>query len=366
MGKTGYSITLRREHKGQPWGIRINGGCDLGKPIVVTRAALGSPADKQLKPGDEILQIADYDARDIRHQDAQMLFRDAGNTIKVVIYRESPIIPSRDSSVEPLALPRALATLPEHQYDPIGPMIFNTALVDTSRSSSRASTHKQEVEDEQHALLEQPYRTTPLVLPGAKVKKDFGPTESYLRHHPNPKFRQAPPHPLLPHDIAMKQKVADTVLQKVVEEAGPGKQVISKQFNSPIGLYSEQNIVDSINQQTGAGVPGTPSPVLMRPNPRLSYKKTVVYDPAKSETYKALQDQELGDHIQEVTVPVTHKVFSPVKQKTPPATSASPRSAPHPVPGPQGHMNSIGHSDEIQQSYTFKRLMHMVQSEGVY
>ncbi|CAH1392347.1 unnamed protein product [Nezara viridula] len=251
MGKTGYSITLKREHSGQPWGLRISGGCDLGKPIVVTRAAIGSPADKQLKAGDEILQIGDYDARDIRHQDAQMLFRDAGNTIKIVVYRESPMIPSRDSSVEPLALPRALATLPEHQYEPIGPMIFNTALVDTSRSSSRASTHKQEVEEEQHALLEQPYRTTPLVLPGAKVKKDFGPTESYLRHHPNPKFRQAPPHPLLPHDIAMKQKV------------------ISKQFNSPIGLYSEQNIVDSINQQTGAGVPGTPSPVLMRPNPRL-------------------------------------------------------------------------------------------------
>lgn len=52
----------------------------------------------------------------------------------------------------------------------------------------------------------QPYRTTPLVLPGAKVKKDY-PTESYLRHHPNPMFRQAPPHPLLPHELAMKQRV---------------------------------------------------------------------------------------------------------------------------------------------------------------
>lgn len=54
----------------------------------------------------------------------------------------------------------------------------------------------------------QPYRTNPLVLPGAKVKKDYGPTESYLRHHPNPMFRQAPPHPLMSHDIAMKQKVS--------------------------------------------------------------------------------------------------------------------------------------------------------------
>ncbi|KAK9503279.1 hypothetical protein O3M35_011882 [Rhynocoris fuscipes] len=170
-----------------------------------------------------------------------------------------------------------------------------------------------------------PYRTTPLVLPGAKVKKDLAPTESYLRHHPNPMFRQAPPHPLLPHELLMKQKVSH------------------KQFNSPIGMYSEQNIVDTINAQTGSAIP---------------YKKTVVYDPAKSETYKALQDQELGDHVyvQEVT-PVPSKVFTPVKQ---------PRTPPHPVPGSH-NVNSIGTAhDEIQQSHTFKRLMHMVQSEGVY
>lgn len=44
-----------------------------------------------------------------------------------------------------------------------------------------------------------------------------------------------------------------------------------------------------------------------------SLKPTVVYDPAKSETYKFLQEQELGDHVQEVTVPPQPKVFSPNK-----------------------------------------------------
>ncbi|VEN37994.1 unnamed protein product [Callosobruchus maculatus] len=48
-----------------------------------------------------------------------------------------------------------------------------------------------------------PYRTTPLVLPGAKVKRE-PPTESYLRHHPNPSFR-APPHHT--PDYLLKQKV---------------------------------------------------------------------------------------------------------------------------------------------------------------
>uniref|UniRef100_A0A0K8TI29 Zasp-like motif domain-containing protein n=1 Tax=Lygus hesperus TaxID=30085 RepID=A0A0K8TI29_LYGHE len=192
-----------------------------------------------------------------------------------------------------------------------------------------------------------PYRTTPLVLPGAKVKKDFGQTESYLRHHPNPMFRQAPPHPLLPHELAMKQRISH------------------KQFNSPMGLYSEQNIVDTINQQSGAQAPvnvpapAPVSPVAFHPNFSLRFKKTVVYDPAKSETFKALQDNAHGydNTVHEVT-PVPSKVFTPVKQ-------ARNTPAPHPVPAPhslQGQSN-----EEIQQSYTFKRLMHMVQSEeGVY
>uniref|UniRef100_A0A0A9X8G9 PDZ and LIM domain protein 3 n=1 Tax=Lygus hesperus TaxID=30085 RepID=A0A0A9X8G9_LYGHE len=102
-------------------------------------------------------------------------------------------------------------------------------------------------EDTDSTLL-WPYRTTPLVLPGAKVKKDFGQTESYLRHHPNPMFRQAPPHPLLPHELAMKQRISH------------------KQFNSPMGLYSEQNIVDTINQQSGAQAPvNVPAPAPVSP-----------------------------------------------------------------------------------------------------
>ncbi|CAA9993847.1 unnamed protein product [Nesidiocoris tenuis] len=296
--------------------------------ILRCGALPGSPAEGQVRPGDEILQIGDYDARDIRHQDAQSLFKNAGNTIKIVIHRgDTGATPSRsrEHSVDPLGLPRALGSLPEYQSSTIGPTIGpNPAIVSHSRASSVCSAIDEGQADQQ------PYRTTPLVLPGAKVKKDFGPTESYLRHHPNPMFRQAPPHPLLPHELAMKQRISH------------------KQFNSPMGLYSEQNIIDTLNQQSGATTP-IPSAA--------PFKKTVVYDPAKSETYKALQDNAIGDApLQEVT-PVPSKVFTPVKQNrnTP---------APHPVPAPHSLQ---GQNEEIQQSYTFKRLMHMVQNEeGVY
>lgn len=48
---------------------------------------MGSPAFGEVLRGDIISKIADYDARDVSHADAQMLFRTAANEIKLVIHR---------------------------------------------------------------------------------------------------------------------------------------------------------------------------------------------------------------------------------------------------------------------------------------
>jgi len=92
----------------------------------------------------------------------------------------------------------------------------------------------------------QPYRTTPLVLPGAKVKKDAPSTDSYLRYYPNPAVRAHPGHDY--HDSVMKQRVANTMLHKVVGQDADSGRVFHKQFNSPIGLYSDSNIENTIRQ----------------------------------------------------------------------------------------------------------------------
>jgi len=42
-------------------------------------------------------------------------------------------------------------------------------------------------------------------------------------------------------------------------------------------------------------------------------KKPVKYDPSKSEAYKALQEEEFGDQVQEVRQPVRTGLFSPHK-----------------------------------------------------
>ncbi|RZF41638.1 hypothetical protein LSTR_LSTR014083 [Laodelphax striatellus] len=228
---------------------------------MTEHAQAGTPSDGELKVGDKIRKIGDYDSRDLRHKDAQNLFKNAGNSIKLVVQRDSLATPaasgrtSRASSVGPACLPCAGGARSPNMDSPYIMARLNSALLESphhDRFSGISSPHLREVQEEVYTVTEQPYRTTPLVLPGAKVKKDAPPTESYLRHHPNPAMRASPHHQLyLPHDVLMKQKVADSVIQKVVGEDAAAKQVVHKQFNSPIGLYSDQNIKDTIHSQTG-------------------------------------------------------------------------------------------------------------------
>lgn len=375
-----FGVTLRRPSANTPWGIRIVGGADTGSAIVITRAHEGG----EVRRGDIIKKIAEYDARDLRHEDAQTLFKNAGNTISLVIEREAstPAIRPAPAAPVPGGIPTPFAALPISSAISPKPFVNSAASVSpVSKPLNRvpspivfppplptsqdfnfqptAKPHAQfrpaelaafdEQEEELTAIANQPYRTTPLVLPGAKVKKDAPATSSYLRHHPNPKFRAPPSHYDASAEVLMKQKV------------------VHKQFNSPIGLYSDQNIAETIQSQTGitpnSARVGTAT--LNRPNQsKVSLRKTLSYDPAKSETFKALQEAELGDTIQEVTAPAQTRVFSP---------SAQHKRAPGPHPyqkvpaGPIYNTNSIGHTEEyIHQSGSFKRLMNQVLGESEY
>lgn len=50
-----------------------------------------SPAEKELLKGDILTKIEDYDARDLRHEDAQLLFRTQDNRIRLVVKRDNKI-----------------------------------------------------------------------------------------------------------------------------------------------------------------------------------------------------------------------------------------------------------------------------------
>ncbi|XP_061710446.1 PDZ and LIM domain protein 3 isoform X7 [Cydia pomonella] len=355
-----FVVTLRREHRDTNWGLRLVGGADLATPLIVTRVTPGTPAGKDLLRGDIIAKIDDYDARDLRHEDAQNLFKNAQNHIKLVVQRTpSPMPPT---AFRPESLPRT--PVPQQGYGPQGhgQQTYPPQFEGEYRTMMLSPTYSSRTDDTlDESLNSQPYRTTPLVLPGAKVRREPGPTESYLRHHPNPAMRAPPSHDY--RDTLMRQKVAESVVQRVIGEEG--NKVVHKQFNSPINLYSEQNIANSIRQQS------SPLPAnghYGRPHMVKSHKPTLLYDPAKSETFKALQEDGLGDVVQEVPQPVECKVFTAPPNKRPAPT---PKPTKKPSQQVNGHgkqttfVNSL-HEEHIQQSNSFKRLMYNVLGDAEF
>ncbi|XP_047527403.1 DNA-directed RNA polymerase II subunit RPB1 isoform X3 [Vanessa atalanta] len=385
----------------------------------------GTPAGRELTRGDIIAKIDHYDARDLRHEDAQNLFKNAPNQIKLVVQRSSPsshlytmprssnsfsgrslLMPSYYRMAEtasplpttqwrgPESLPRSTPVPPQTQYAPQQPQYapqqpqyspqqpqyapqqpqyspqqpqyapqqpqyspqqtqyapqqtqyapHQTQFVPqqegeyrTIMMSPAASNRTDETVDE--SIQSQPYRTTPLVLPGAKVRREPGPTESYLRHHPNPAMRAPPHHDY--RDTLMRQKVAESVLQRVVGE--DSNKVVHKQFNSPINLYSEQNIANSIRQQT------SPLPPPSAP-----------FDPAASPALRALAELE-PERPAQPAAPVQHKLFS----KKPAPIPKSVKQSETNLKGKQttfsnGQVSSL-QEEHIQQSNSFKRLMYHV------
>lgn len=82
-----WSVTLKRDGKSQPWGIRLAGGADLNTPLIITKVYARSPSESSLRVGDIVTKIEEYDARDLRHLDAQNLFGNADQSITLVIQR---------------------------------------------------------------------------------------------------------------------------------------------------------------------------------------------------------------------------------------------------------------------------------------
>ncbi|CAB0045184.1 unnamed protein product [Trichogramma brassicae] len=310
-----HSVTVELKRPGchVAWGISIAGGSDLGTPLIVTRSE-----NEQLQKGDVIKKIDEYDVRDLRHVDAQTLLQ---NTCCVKLAIERP-----KSQQCPALLPKSPIPAPQPIDIPEYQRIFSPS------QFSPAHEHLDEVREERY-YLSQPYRTTPLVLPGAKIKKDAPLGECYLRHHPNPMVRAAPHHYEVANpEVAMKQKV------------------VSKQFNSPIGLYSEQNIADTIKCQASA-IP----------------KKPAKWDPNLSETYKVLQEEDYNDQrAQKVSQPTRQGLFSPAQRPRQNQPSSFRPKSPI-VSNPYYTVNVVDNDGEtIHQSSSFKRIMYTVLGETEY
>ncbi|GFQ79722.1 PDZ domain-containing protein [Trichonephila clavata] len=418
--------TLSRDAQSTPWGFRLHGGKDIGFPLVIQRVFMGSPSEGELHRGDTILQIQGRDTLDMTHMDAYDLIKAAGTKLQLLIRRlpgapQTPLTPtsplptvdgmhpyakllreteaSRTSPktpppmFQPMSPPRMTPQPPRFtpqppRYTPQPPRDYTSSPLPTTRTSYFTPTPKnladvelveyaQEKYKERDAMSNQGYRTLPLIAPKPKTRHDV-PMGSYLRHTPDPNWKgRSAIGPSLPKFNAYPTPTYSTIGHYSRKPQGPppgapmferplndSAQLVHHQYNSPMFLYSQKNIENTIQEQTGVSVkkptlnvgnplppnqagplsPGTPGTLApARPGTKL----TNIVDITLSPTFQMIQEVE-------------NRSGSPLpEQRTPTLPRRAP--GPGPAPGPksfQEQINSFGVPKEvIHQSGSFKTLM---------
>ncbi|XP_046645110.1 uncharacterized protein LOC124335680 isoform X2 [Daphnia pulicaria] len=374
------TVNLQRDGCGEPFGFRLRGGTDIREAFIIQRVAVGS----ELRRGDVLTKINDRPCSTMTHREAAELIKKAGTTMTVTVQRGG--LPLRPVAV-PVVAPSAAAPAPTAssgsmcQKAPTQAGASNRTISEIMLSpvenlpvtifpSSAINEFNQQVEEmdrnrERIVVTHQPYRTLPLVVPGAKTGRDTASsTQSYLALQTQQNAMLwntpgAPPQSAMnpsSTDAVLKQKLeaAAALVQRkmaavnepagqtaVVHEAGdappPKQELVHKQFNSPLGLYSNENVQEVLAQQTGI-IPAQPGRKL---------------DMKNSETLRALMEENEKNN--KAAAQRDSRGLKEVRPAAPVKTVAS---------NPHFKINSMGlEKEKIQQSYSFKRLMADVLGE---
>lgn len=259
-------LELARDGQCTPWGFRMTGGADIGTPLVIQKVTFGSPAEGELFRGDIILRVRGTDASQLSHQKATDLIVKAGSTLKLVVARPtSPAGYSIPTSPVP-QVGRPAVDGNAFLYKPLPTTQFGNQQRQR-RCSTESYTSTTSSDTEKDNITNQPYRSIPLILPGAKVTKDI-PVGSYLRFDPLSRRTNTPPNVMgRLGDPFMLSKVQEAIIEAAHSSSNMssprrtptpdigvynGNQVVLKQYNSPIHMYSNQAIVETIAEQTKA------------------------------------------------------------------------------------------------------------------
>jgi len=98
MPKEMITIELRKS-PGQPWGMRIGGGVDRGKVLVIEKITFNSVAyEAGLKNRDYIYEVNGTSVLGMDHDECTKLIKNAGDSIDLKIERGDFIVPNMDEA----------------------------------------------------------------------------------------------------------------------------------------------------------------------------------------------------------------------------------------------------------------------------
>ncbi|XP_026814107.1 PDZ and LIM domain protein Zasp isoform X11 [Rhopalosiphum maidis] len=219
------NLKLSRNDQSSPWGFRLQGGKDFGTPLLIQKVNFGSLAEKAgLQVGDALVRVNNQDVYDVKHKDAQDVILGAGNAFEVTIQRggTSTWKPSV-TPVGPSPVPNRLSQSPQ--------ILTKTSLAKVGPQSPAFGSS--------HNSVSRPYSGTS-----------------------SPKVNSSGYN----------------------NDSGTVKAIVNKQYNTPVGIYSEENIAETLTAQAevlAGGVLG------------VNFKKNEKnYEANKSEVFKMVQEAD--------------------------------------------------------------------------
>lgn len=94
MPKEIIAITLKR-NKGEPWGLRIGGGVDRGKVLVLEKIIFNSVAyEAGLKQRDYLYEVNGISVLEMSHEECAKLIKGAGDSMDIKVERGDHIVPN--------------------------------------------------------------------------------------------------------------------------------------------------------------------------------------------------------------------------------------------------------------------------------
>ncbi|MBN3311942.1 PDLI3 protein, partial [Atractosteus spatula] len=295
-----------------PWGFRLVGGKDFEQPLTISRVTPGSKAAQaNLCVGDMILAIDGENTENMTHLEAQNKIKGCLDEMVLSVDRSeskmwSPLV-SEEGKTNPYKM--NLASEPQ-EVKHIGSAHNRSALpfaasstspkVVTNQYNNPAGLYSSEniknfnstVEAKSSSNAPEPSKTP--LSPSGGFQAPFASVY-------NPKKRGSSPAPPLrrhstssiPSQVRVGPRELKTAAQccpnSPVEVDVPGIKVLHVQFNSPLQLYSQANILDSLQGQISTISPELVSPDTFKPP---AIKPAINTD---SEVYKMLQENQESD-----------------------------------------------------------------------
>ncbi|KAM9043543.1 PDZ and LIM domain protein 3 isoform 2-T2 [Megaptera novaeangliae] len=248
-----------------PWGFRLSGGIDFNQPLIITRITPGSKAAAaNLCPGDVILAIDGFGTESMTHADAQDRIKAAAHQLCLKIDRAETRLWSPQVTEDGKAHPFKINLESEPQeFKPIGagynrraqPFVA-AANIDDKRQVVSASYNSpiglystSNIQDALHGQLRglipsspQNGCSTPSGIDGGSGRSTPSSVSTLST--------------ICPGDLKVAAKMAPNI---PLEMELPGVKIIHAQFNTPMQLYSDDNIMETLQGQVSTALGETPS-----------------------------------------------------------------------------------------------------------